>query len=370
MTPTLLAAPAAALMATAALAAPPQPGRLNDTGISLCMTRSGGMKGDCAGSGQDAEFGRDVQRADPADGRLGFSFVKLSADGRRLPADAPDWACVADRVTGLVWEMKTDDGGPHDKDQPYTNFGDGRAGDASALAAASRDAALCGRTDWRLPTRQELLGIVDYSTTYPGPTVDAAWFPHSEAYSVWTSTPQVGNSFSKWYVNFQEGNNAALNSDYAFGRARLVSGQPELPARRYRPVAAGAQVADAHTGLVWQRCSLGQTWDGSHCAGTAARMSWVQALAQAAAMAQDTGVAWRLPNVKELASLTEDSVRGPAVDSRAFPDTPQASLYWSGSPYASFPLYAWTVYSDNGSVTFQSTLGRGAVRLVRTAAAR
>lgn len=36
------------------------------------------------------------------------------------------------------------------------------------------------------------------------------------------------------------------------------------------------------TGLIWQRCSLGQSWDGTDCTGTATTFTWQQALAAGA----------------------------------------------------------------------------------------
>ncbi|MBJ6922970.1 DUF1566 domain-containing protein, partial [Vibrio cholerae] len=36
------------------------------------------------------------------------------------------------------------------------------------------------------------------------------------------------------------------------------------------------------TGLIWQRCSLGQSWDGTDCTGEATTFTWEEALAAAA----------------------------------------------------------------------------------------
>jgi hypothetical protein len=53
-------------------------------------------------------------------GHAGFDYAKLDANGAELPADAAQWSCVRDNVTGLIWEIKTGDGGLHDKDWTYT----------------------------------------------------------------------------------------------------------------------------------------------------------------------------------------------------------------------------------------------------------
>ena len=54
---------------------------------------------------------------------------------------------------------------------------------------------------------------------------------------------------------------------------------------------SGDTVTDAATGLVWQRCAVGQSWSGSTCIGTASISAWA-----AAVTGPPSG--WRLPNVK------------------------------------------------------------------------
>ena len=59
--------------------------------------------------GQDAQYPCNPQ-----------SYTKLDASGNALPDDAPwPWAMVQDNVTGLIWEVKTNDGSIHDKDHMY-----------------------------------------------------------------------------------------------------------------------------------------------------------------------------------------------------------------------------------------------------------
>lgn len=64
---------------------------------------------------QDPDIGRAATADDDSDGRAGFSFIKVDADGKPLSADAPRLSCVKDKVTGLMWERKTSDGGLRDK---------------------------------------------------------------------------------------------------------------------------------------------------------------------------------------------------------------------------------------------------------------
>ena len=48
------------------------------------------------------------------------SYTKLDAQGNELSDSAASWVMVRDNVTGLIWEVKTDDGSIHDKDNEYT----------------------------------------------------------------------------------------------------------------------------------------------------------------------------------------------------------------------------------------------------------
>ncbi|HFG1779552.1 TPA: DUF1566 domain-containing protein [Vibrio cholerae] len=118
------------------------------------------------------------------------------------------------------------------------------------------------------------------------------------------------------------------------------------------------------TGLIWQRCSLGQGWDGTDCTGSATTFTWEQALAAAAQHSLGGFSDWRLPNKNELASIVEYRCYQPAVNSQQFPNTPSA-WYWSSSPYAHNSNDAWSVYFDNGYVDNYDKNGYYRVRLVR-----
>jgi hypothetical protein len=124
----------------------------------------------------------------------------------------------------------------------------------------------------------------------------------------------------------------------------------------------GAEVTDSKTGLIWQRCSAGQTWMAgtiTTCGGTAAGFTHDAALSYAKSQ---TG--WRLPNVKELSSITDKTRIYPAIDVTAFPAT-QSSWFWTSTPYAANPSYAWFVDFYGGYVDYDGRGSAGHVRLVR-----
>ncbi|HFQ4946270.1 DUF1566 domain-containing protein [Vibrio vulnificus] len=117
------------------------------------------------------------------------------------------------------------------------------------------------------------------------------------------------------------------------------------------------------TGLIWQRCSLGQSWDGSDCIDSANRFTWADALA-AAVQNTFAGLSdWRLPNKNELASIVEYRCFGPAINNQQFPNT--SDWYWSSSPETGSSGSAWRVYFGSGDVIVSNENHDSRVRLVR-----
>jgi hypothetical protein len=104
-------------------------------------------------------------------------------------------------------------------------------------------------------------------------------------------------------------------------------------------------VTDTKSGLVWQQ-------------GEPGYMTWPEALNYCEALELPLGSGqsdWRLPNIKELESITDDTVYDPvnhpiAIDTNAFPNA-NASYYWSSTTYAYDPSFAWGVYFNYGYVT-------------------
>lgn len=135
--------------------------------------------------------------------------------------------------------------------------------------------------------------------------------------------------------------------------------------------ADGQEVTDAKTGLIWRRCAEGMTASASRCTGNAGLFNHEAAFMRASSQATATGVAWRLPNVKELSSIVDRSRSNPTIDVVAFPDTPTFfSIYWSSSPLAVDAKAAWVVSFFNGNVGYDPSSrarlnGAVYVRLVR-----
>lgn len=202
------------------------PSWLTDTGVtaSQCYEAGSNVLVSCTSAGalalnnaQDGMRGRDVNSSSATDGKLGFSYSTVGSYAKT--------ECVKDNVTGLIWEGKTADGGLRDFNKTYTFYDNtalaqSRIGsayvnptqaqiDAATNAVgyvnAVNAAGLCGASDWRLPTADELQSLVDYGVAYPGPTLDTTWFPNTQGKSFWSSSPNVGGASYAWYVGFDYG---------------------------------------------------------------------------------------------------------------------------------------------------------------------
>jgi hypothetical protein len=83
---------------------------------------------------------------------------------------------------------------------------------------ACRELALGGHKDWRMPTRWELLTLVD--DTRRKPAIDTGFFPNTENDWYWTSTPAAWDPSCAWVVYFDYGYASGYRrGDDAFVRA-------------------------------------------------------------------------------------------------------------------------------------------------------
>ncbi|TXT40238.1 MAG: branched-chain amino acid ABC transporter2C amino acid-binding protein [Comamonadaceae bacterium] len=128
-------------------------------------------------------------------------------------------------------------------------------------------------------------------------------------------------------------------------------------------------VTDTGIGLIWMRCSMGQTWTGSTCSGNANTYTWDQAVAITGTVNFSSQTDWRLPNILELQSIVDRSRSNPAISPTAFPGTPNSSV-WSSTPSAASAANAWYVNFSNstidGSAYINPKTNTFAVRMVRS----
>ena len=93
--------------------------------------------------------------------------------------------------------------------------------DTEKFVADVNAATLCGHSDWRMPTVDELSNLADVGIAWPGPTIDASYFPNTPASVFWTSSPFAGYSDGAWFVYFDYGFDGTNFRDFDY-RVRLV----------------------------------------------------------------------------------------------------------------------------------------------------
>jgi hypothetical protein len=147
----------------------------------------------------------------------------------------------------------------------------------------------------------------------------------------------------------------------------VLAGTPASAADNFTPTTdftdnGDGTVTHKLTGLTWMRCSMGQTWTGSTCSGTASSYTFDQARALTSTFAGKSD--WRLPSPGELGSIVDYDIYSPAINSTIFPNT-SSLVFWSGSPNANFSSNAWLVNFYYGVANYYNRSFSNSVRLVR-----
>jgi uncharacterized caspase-like protein len=125
---------------------------------------------------------------------------------------------------------------------------------------------------------------------------------------------------------------------------------------RYQLIAGGAEVLDASTGLIWQRCVYGSTWSGDACTGNPKELTYVET--------QQLSVeGWRVPIRNELVSLMQTGKSLGTLNTKVFPG-PESS-FWSSSLRTDDPRVSWYVNYWLGIASNMTPDTSMNVRLVR-----
>lgn len=192
-----------------------------------------------------------------------------------------DGAIVVDEVTGLTWQRDVDP-------------------EKRATAEASvycEDLVLEGRDDWRLPLRLELVSILQPTSS---PTIDSDAFPKTPADYFRSSTYAANADDRSWSVYFGTAlvivGSAATTSTYA----RCVAGDIMALDPHFELMETVA--VDRGTGLEWQRDVQ-----------TAASLLEAEDICSTIDAAS-----FRVPTLKELLTIVEDTKIDPAIDEEIF----------------------------------------------------
>jgi arylsulfatase A-like enzyme len=241
---------------------------------------------------------------------------------------------ITDNVTGLMWQ-KTDNG-----ESTWENAVTNAAGVSTG-----------GYSDWRLPTPAELFSIFNHQNQ--NPALNTTFFPNNGAGAAeywWTSDAYGSSTTNVWCANSGGGLGGKPKSETLSAggslryHARYVRGAKPTNLHRYLNNLDGT-ITDTDTGLMWTQVpGTSATWD--------AALSYAENLTLA-------GYAdWRLPNVKELETLTDYTLATatnttgikPCINRTLFPAA-TATAYWSSTSLRGDTTKAWLVeFGINNSV--------------------
>jgi arylsulfatase A-like enzyme len=185
---------------------------------------------------------------------------------------------ITDNVTGLMWQ-KTD------------------AGESTWATAVANVSAQTtgGYTDWRLPTPAELFSILNHNNN---PALDQTKFPNTNSADYWWTSDIYGTDPTHvWCTNAGGGlGPKPITETISAGgtlryNTRYVRGTKPTNGHNYVNNNDGT-ITDTDTSLMWTQLP-------------ASAMSWQSAISYAENLTQGGYTDWRLPDVKELQTLTD-----------------------------------------------------------------
>jgi len=285
--------------------------------------------------------------------------------GACAPCGTHRWAC---------WPMPNPASAGQPNPASYRDNGDGTVTDNvtcltwQKTASSTKVTVADGRTScaalgagWRLATRVELASVNDFTLSgskFPSPLAGPSGFYKTGSEWVLT-TKQIGAGAGKdfgWAYNFSDGIVSNARSGATADYARCVRGGGDAdydtapgavavaPPNQYTAVATG-EVRDNYTGLVWQQ-------DFS-----AATMAWTDAAGYCASSTIG-GHTWRVPSLRELATLVDEAQVAPAINRTMFPSTKYGSKsnnwYWASHRAAGNATAAWAINFDDGFTGFNA----------------
>lgn len=240
---------------------------------------------------------------------------------------------VLDEVTGLSWQR-----------QLGSQFFDWEG-----AAAYCEQLSLDGNSDWRLPTRIELVSLI--SLEWVDPAIDEEAFPNTPSDWFWTATANVADPETAWNAYFYFGYPGLGRKDDTVS-VRCVRSESSA-SKKLRYSLSDEIVRDEYTGLTWQRRASDESF------------SFEQAQAYCADLTLGSDSAWRTPSMLELQSIVDPGRAEPAISSVVFPDTPPVE-FWSSTPWTETPdLRGWYVDFRDGSALYLDGTMQERVRCVR-----
>lgn len=127
---------------------------------------------------------------------------------------------ATDTATGLVWS-RCALGMRWEGDSCAGQAASENWNEARAMMAELNRTHYLGRSDWRLPTLQELTAIVEQRCFVPA--INLTVFPYSPDSGFWTATTATGQKPRAWLIHFRHGGRYIGSTDQHW-RVRPVAG--------------------------------------------------------------------------------------------------------------------------------------------------
>ena len=149
------------------------------------------------------------------------AYIKHDINGKSLEDNNGLWTCVFDTKSGLMWEVKSKDDTMRNSNNLYSWFNpDNKAlkgvtdggrckGDAdcdtNAYVNEMNKQNFCGHNDWRLPTREEMMGLVSFGDGANNIKINTSYFPETLPSWYWTASSNESRPEFAWYILFKNG---------------------------------------------------------------------------------------------------------------------------------------------------------------------
>lgn len=233
---------------------------------------------------------------------------------------------ITDNVTGLIWQQS--DGG----EMTIEN----------AIIYCD-NLVLGGFSDWRLPTKKESMSLMNMDKN--NPALNTLYFPNTNAEYWWTSTVNITNANSIWITNAGGGTGPKLKTE-TISAGGVKSFHPRAVRSVTTPTIVthftdngDGTVTDNITNLIWQKTP------------NSTPSTWEQALLNAENLTLAGNSDWRLPNIKELVSINDETRNAPSINTIFFPMM-VATRYWSSTTqFAPGGTNAWFNDFQNYGIT-------------------